>query len=80
MVVTEGRGSGSKREEVEFEGVEEDEEVEGADPRTRPWPLKAEEGEEKGLLTFLIMPFILSFTSSIRERKKLESFLESSHN
>lgn len=39
---------------MEPDGEEKDEEEDVADPRTRPWPLKAEEEEEKGLLTFLI--------------------------
>lgn len=60
----EGRGFGSNREEDELEGVDEDEE-DGEDPRTRPWPLKEEEEEENGVLTFFRMPFIFSLTSSM---------------
>lgn len=37
-------------------------EEEGAEPKTRPWPWNL---EEKGLLTFFMRPFILSFISSI---------------
>lgn len=52
-------------EDAVAEAEEEDEE----EPRTRPWPLNLEEGEEeKGLLTFLMRPFILSLTSSIAEK------------
>lgn len=52
--------------------------AEEEEPRTRPWPLNLEEGEEeKGLLTFLMRPFILSFTSSIAEREGRQGKLES---
>lgn len=71
MVAGEGREGESKREEDKLAGVEEDEDG-GADPRTRPWPLKVEGEEEKGRLTFLMMPFIFPLTSSIRERSKLK--------
>lgn len=48
------------------------------DPKTLPWPLNLPEDEdEKGLLTFFIKPFILSFMSSmvviLNAQKKLKT-------
>ncbi|RDX69783.1 hypothetical protein CR513_51053, partial [Mucuna pruriens] len=57
-----GRGVG-----LELVGVEEEEE----EPRTLPWPLNLpDDEEEKGLLTFFMNPFILSFMSPIVENQK----------